>query len=117
MGSTPEPAQFQLYLAVENIDHLMTKTKSSRTNRFCERFHRTILKEFNQIAFRKKIHRNLDELQTGLDAWLVKYHQERPYNGRYCYGKTPMETFKDSLPSAQDKMLDTWHDKALLTVM
>ena len=109
--------EYQLYLAVEDIDHTKTKTKSPQTNGICERFHKTMLHEFYQIAFRKKIYRNLDELQADLDAWLVKYNQERPHSGRYCYGKTPMETFNDSLPLAKDKMLDTKHDQTQLTEM
>jgi hypothetical protein len=32
----------ELYLAVEDIDHSRTKTKSPQTNGICERFHRTV---------------------------------------------------------------------------
>ena len=31
-----------------------------------------------------------------LDAWLESYNRERPHSGRYCYGKTPWETFAQS---------------------
>lgn len=109
--------EFQLYLALEDIDHTRTKTKSPQTNGICERFHKTILEEFYQIAFRKKIYKNLTELQVDLDAWLVKYNQERPHSGRYCYGKTPMQTFEDSLPLAKEKMLDSKHDQTQLTAV
>ena len=109
--------EYQLYLALEDIDHTKTKTKSPQTNGICERFHKTMLEEFYHIAFRKKIYRSLDELQADLDAWLAKYNQERPHSGRYCYGKTPMQTFNDSLPLAKDKMLDAKHDETLLTVV
>jgi transposase InsO family protein len=112
-----EQHEYQLYLAIEDVDHTRTKTKSPQTNGICERCHKTMLDEFYQIAFRKKIYRNLDELQDDLDAWLDKYNQERPHSGRYCYGKTPMQTFEDSLPLAKDKMLDNKHDETLLTVM
>lgn len=98
--------EYQLYLAVEDIDHTKTKTKSPQTNGICERFHKTILEEFYQIAFRKKIYRTLDELQADLDDWLKKYNNERPHSGRYCYGKTPMETFNDSIPMAKEKLLN-----------
>jgi transposase InsO family protein len=54
--------EYELYLAVEDIDHSRTKTKSPQTNGICERFHRTILDEFYRIAFRKKIYRTIDEL-------------------------------------------------------
>src|SRR5215471_18643296 len=49
--------EYELYLAVEDIDHSRTKTKSPQTNGICERFHRTILDEFYRVAFRKKIYR------------------------------------------------------------
>jgi transposase InsO family protein len=51
-----EQHEFQLYLAVNDIDHTRTKAQSPQTNGICERFHKTILNEFYQIAFRKKIY-------------------------------------------------------------
>ena len=58
-----ETHEFELYLALENIDHTTTKAKSPQTNGICERFHRTVLDEFYRIAFRKKLYMNLAELQ------------------------------------------------------
>ena len=113
----PDQHDYQLYLAIEDIDHTKTKTKSPQTNGICERFHRTILEEFYQIAFRKKIYRSLEELQHDLDKWIASYNTERPHSGRYCYGKTPMATFKDSLKIAKDKMLNNKHDETLLTTV
>src|SRR6201995_406483 len=60
--------EYELHLAVEDIDHSRTKTKSPQTNGICERFHRTVLDEFYRIAFRKKIYQAIDELQTDLDS-------------------------------------------------
>lgn len=97
---------YQLYLAVEDIDHSRTKAYSPQTNGMCERFHRTMLDEFYRIAFRKKIYRTLDELQTDVDAWIHTYNHDRPHSGRYCYGKTPMQTFLESKKLALDKQLD-----------
>ena len=94
---------YQLYLAVENIDHTKTKVRSPQTNGITERFHRTMKEEFYDIAFRKKIYRSLEELQIDVDAWLKKYNQLRPHSGRYCYGKTPLQTFKDAKHIAIDK--------------
>src|SRR4029453_19160326 len=48
----PEHHDYELYLAVEDIDHTRTKTKSPQTNGICERFHRTVLDEFYRVAFR-----------------------------------------------------------------
>lgn len=109
--------EYQLYLALEDIDHTKTKTKSPQTNGICERFHKTILEEFYQIAFRKKIYRTLDELQSDLDEWLLKYNNERPHSGRYCYGKTPMETFDDSLPMTREKLLNGSYNQTQLTAV
>ena len=96
---------YELYLAVEDIDHSRTKTKSPQTNGICERFHRTVLDEFYRVAFRKKIYQTIDELQADLDAWVVEYNLRRPHQGRWCFGKTPMQTLLDALPLAKEKLM------------
>lgn len=101
-----EHHEYQLYLAIENIDHTKTKAKSPQTNGICERFHRTMQEEFFWTAFRKKIYTNVEELQTDLDAWLEHYNIQRPHSGKYCYGKTPMKTFMDSIDLAKEKLID-----------
>jgi transposase InsO family protein len=101
-----EHHEYELYLAVENIDHSRTKARHPQTNGICERFHRTIQEEFYATAFRKKLYTSLEELQADLDEWLDEYNRTRPHSGKYCYGNTPMQTFLDSLPLAREKMLD-----------
>ena len=101
----PEAHEYELYLAVENIDHTRTKARSPQTNGICERFHKTLLDEFYRVAFRKKLYRRIEELQVDLDAWLVEYNEQRPHQGRWCYGKTPIETFIDTLPVAKEKLM------------
>lgn len=101
----PERHEYELYLAVENIDHSRTKTKRPQTNGICERFHKTILNEFYRITFRKKIYSGLEELQADLDEWMKQYNKQRPHQGRWCYGKTPMQTFEDTKKLAKDKLL------------
>ena len=64
-----------------------------------------MLNEFYRVAFRKKIYRTLEELQVDLDGWLQEYNEQRPHQGRWCYGKTPRQTFMDSVPLAKEKML------------
>jgi transposase InsO family protein len=98
-----ESHAYQLYLAVENIDHSKTKVKSPQTNGICERFHKTIKNEFYDIALRKKIYHSLEELQNDLDKWLHQYNYFRPHSGRYCYGKTPIQTFNESKHIALEK--------------
>jgi transposase InsO family protein len=101
----PEHHEYELYLAVEDIDHSRTKTKSPQTNGIAERFHKTVLNEFYRIAFRKKLYASIGELQDDLDEWVRSYNEERPHQGRWCFGKTPMQTFLDAIPIAREKMI------------
>ena len=57
------------------------------------------------MVFRKKIYRTLEELQTDLDGWIEDYNEQRPHQGRWCYGKPPMQTFVDSVSLAKEKIL------------
>src|SRR5215813_2444716 len=41
------------------------------------RFHKTALNEFYRVAFRKKVYRSIDELQTDLDTWIKEYNETR----------------------------------------
>ena len=101
----PEKHEYELYLAVEDIDHTKTKARSPQTNGICERFNKTTLTEFYQVALRKKLYHSIAELQADLDVWMRNYNTERTHQGRWCYGKTPMQTFIDTLPKAKEKML------------
>jgi transposase InsO family protein len=103
----PEHHEYELYLAIEDIDHTRTKARSPQTNGICERFHKTVLDEFYRIAFRKRIYATIEQLQGDLDAWMTEYNQDRPHQGRWCYGKTPMQTFLDTLPIAKEKSIQT----------
>lgn len=100
-----ERHEYELYLAVEDIDHSRTKTKSPQTNGIVERFHKTILNEFYRVAFRKKLYQSTEDLQDDLDQWMIAYNEVRPHQGRWCYGKTPMQTFIDAIPLAKEKMI------------
>lgn len=100
-----EHHEYELYLTIEDIDHSKTKAKSPQTNGICERFHKTIQEEFYAIAFRKKVYDSLEVLQKDLDEWLEEYNKRRPHSGRYCYGKTPYQTWLDSLHLARIKLL------------
>ena len=98
--------EYELYLNVEEIDHSKTKARHPQTNGICERFHRTIQNEFYAIAFRKRIYSTLEELQADLDLWIREYNEDRTHSGKYCFGKTPLQTFYDSINLAKEKMLD-----------
>lgn len=91
----PESHDYQLFLAVNDIDHTRTKARHPQTNGICERFHRTVLDEFYRVAFRKKLYRSLEELQDDLDTWTDEYNRSRTHQGKMCCGRTPMATFLD----------------------
>ncbi|WP_289365501.1 IS481 family transposase [Mannheimia haemolytica] len=90
-----ENHDYELYLAINDIEHSKTKVKHPQTNGICERFHKTILQEFYQVAFRKKIYTDLTTLQADLDEWLMYYNHHRTHQGKMCCGRTPMATLLD----------------------
>jgi transposase InsO family protein len=100
-----ETHDYQLYLAVNDIEHTKTKARSPQTNGICERFHKTILNEFYQVTFRKKLYATREELQKDLDEWLVRYNTQRTHQGKMCCGRTPLETLEDAIKFWQDKNL------------
>jgi transposase InsO family protein len=102
---TPDRHPFELYLALENIEHTRTKTKHPQTHGLCERFNKTLLDEFYRVAFRRTFYEALEPLQADLDAFVDDYNHRRPHRGRWCYGKTPMQTFLDSLALAKEKLI------------
>jgi transposase InsO family protein len=100
-----ERHEYELFLALNEIDHTKTKAKSPQTNGICERFHKTQLDEFYRVAFRKKIYRTLEELQEDLDLWLDEYNHRRPHQGKRCDGRTPYVTMTASKEIVKEKML------------
>jgi hypothetical protein len=101
----PEHHEYELYLQIEGIEHSKTQIRRPQSNGICERLHRTMQEEFYAVAFRKKLYTNLADLQHDLDEWMEFYNNERCHSGRYCFGKTPMETFKESIILARQKMI------------
>jgi transposase InsO family protein len=100
-----ERHDYELYLAVNDIEHTKTKAQSPQTNGICERFHKTILQEFYQITFRKKLYTDLEMLQSDLDAWLRYYNHERTHQGKMCCGRTPIATLEDSKAIWKEKLI------------
>lgn len=96
---------YQLYMAVNDIEHTKTRVKHPQTNGICERFHKTILQEFYQPALRRKLYTTINELQTDLDEWLIHYNTERTHQGKHCCGRTPMETLLDGKEIWKEKFV------------
>ena len=94
-----------------STSHSMTSTTRERrpgapqTNGICERFHKTVLQEFYQVAFRKKLYENIEMLQADLDEWLVYYNTERTHQGKMCCGRTPMDTLEDGKRIWKEKFI------------
>ena len=86
---------FELYLALNDIEHRRTKVRTPRTNGFIERFNKTVLDEFFRITFRENFYESVDALQVDLDIWLTHYNKERPHRGYRNLGKRPYDTILD----------------------
>jgi len=98
---------YQLFLALNDIEHTKTKAHSPQTNGICERVNRTVQDEFYKVAFRKKLYTSLQELQLDLDAWLVRYNTDRTNQGKNCKGRTPLQTFLEDAWMAKEKDLSS----------
>ena len=83
---------YELYLALNDIEHRKTRVGTPRTNGFVERFHGTVLEEFFRPALHGKLFEGVEALQADLDAWLVPYNRERPHLGYRNQGRRPWET-------------------------
>jgi transposase InsO family protein len=102
-----EQHDYQLYLAIQDIDHTKTKARHPQTNGICERFHKTIIDEFYSVAFRKKIYESLDQLQEDLDKYLETYNKNRTHQGKRSDGRTPWETFLSGKEIVAKKIINT----------
>ncbi|WP_338316711.1 integrase core domain-containing protein, partial [Bradyrhizobium ottawaense] len=67
--------------------------------------HRTVLEAFYRVVFRKKIYPSITALQSDLDEWIADYNELRPHQGRWCYGRTPMQTLRDARALSREKLL------------
>jgi transposase InsO family protein len=88
---------YQLFLYLNDIEHSRTKARHPQTNGCTERFNQTLLDEFYQVAFRKKVYSTLEEIQADLDEFLQRYNTRRTNQGKHCNGRTPMDTFTEGL--------------------
>ena len=100
----PEHHEYELYLALEDIDHSRTKTKSPQTNGICEPSTRQcwtssiVLHSARSSILPSRTCRMIS-------IWIKSYNEDRPHQGRWCFGKTPLQTFLDAIPIAKEKMI------------
>lgn len=102
----PDTHDYQLFLAINDIDHTKTKVNHPQTNGICERFHKTILQEFYQVTFRKNLYQSIAQLQADLDHWLIHYNTERTHQGKMCCGRTPFETMIEGKQIWKEKFVN-----------
>jgi transposase InsO family protein/transposase-like protein len=99
----PDRHPYELFLQLEEIEHRTTKVRRPQSNGFVERLHRTLLDEHFRVMGRTKFYETVDEMQTDLDDYLVRYNTQRPHQGRGMKGRTPAKAFTDGLPKPTDK--------------
>lgn len=90
---------YELYLALNDIEHRRTRVRTSRTNGFVERFQRTVLEEFFVQILRTNFYETVEALQADLDTWLRFYNIERPHQGYRNMGRRPYDTVQLYLQS------------------
>ena len=108
----PEHHEYELYLGARGCRPFAHQDQRARKRMASSsRFHKTVLDEFYRVVFRKKIYGSIAELQADLDAWVQSYNEDRAHQGRWCFGKMPMQTFLDAtLPLAKEE-----NDRRLIT--
>ena len=97
---------YELFLHLNEIEHTLIKVRHPQTNGSVERLNQTIKEEFYQIAFRKKLYSSLEEIQTDLDEFMDTYNADRTNQGKYCQGRTPLQTFLDGLELYQKHVFE-----------
>ncbi|WP_371372899.1 helix-turn-helix domain-containing protein [Thalassotalea aquiviva] len=97
-GKPEQGGKYQAQLKKYHIDHItMRAYNGPEVNGICARFHTMQKSNFYDIVIRTQGFNCLDELQGVLQYWVEKYNEEIPHHERFCYGKPPMLTFKNSV--------------------
>ena len=106
-----ETHSYELFLHLNDIEHTRIKVRHPQTNGAVERLNQTIQEEFYKVAFRKKLYRSLEEIQADIDEFMLWYNTERTNQGRYCKGRTPMQTLTDGLALYDQYVYDIFEGK------
>jgi len=97
---------YELFLHLNDIEHTYIRVRRPQTNGSVERLNQTIKDEFYQVAFRKKLYSTIEEIQADLDDFMALYNAERTSQGKYCQGRTPLQTFLDGLELYRNRVFD-----------
>ena len=89
-GQGPGPVLFDRICQNNGIRHLLTAPYSPTTTGKVERFHKTYRAEF--LTTHDRRHRNIEEAQAALDAWVVHYNTVRPHQS--VGDRPPFERFR-----------------------
>jgi transposase InsO family protein len=106
-----ESHPYELFLHLNDIEHTRIKVRHPQTNGAVEKLNQTIQEEFYKVAFRKKLYRSLEEIQADLDEFMLWYNTERTNQGRYCKGKTPLQTLTDGIALYDQYVYDIFEGK------
>ncbi len=87
--------EYEKFLKRNSIRHTKIKPRTPQSNGIVERFNRTLLEEFYQIAMIKKVYSSIDELQDDLDKFIYYYNFKRTNQGYRLKGKIPYQKFLD----------------------
>jgi len=107
----PESHPYELFLHLNDIEHTRIKVRHPQTNGAVEKLNQTIQEEFYKVAFRKKLYRTIEEIQADLDDFMAWYNNERTNQGRYCQGRTPLQTLIDGLVLYNELVYDNLEGK------
>ena len=88
---------YEIFLKKNHIRHTRIKPRSPQSNGMVERFNRTLLEEFYQIAMMKKVYVSLSQLQNDLDQFMTYYNFKRTNQGYRLKGKIPYQKFLDGM--------------------
>ena len=82
----PERHKYELYLAVEDIYHSRTKTKSPQTNGICDASTKPCSRVLSCRVSQKGV--PLDRAAAGrLDSWIKEYDPGASSSGSWCFGQ------------------------------
>jgi transposase InsO family protein len=86
---------YEIFLDRCGIRHSRIKPRCPKSNGIVERFNRTLLEEFYQVAMIKKVYTCLNQLQDDLDKFIYYYNFKRTNQGYRLKGKIPYQKFID----------------------